>query len=684
MSENYSLYNLLRYIDTLGRKGLKISKDEFMEQYKGTAKETSMESLFTVFDKCDGKNDGTIDLTSIGMSKWLIVMGDCFFNYDNKTKEIIFSEKKFKKRFGEQISIANFQEALEELKNLFSEKEEMRAKSNLEKEIKDKQTECPDIPEEILAKILLYTHRNSTIKAVNNGYEVVNYDDYDKTTTTMFFNSDGNRVKCVTIYSREYDGDYGNVVSDIAMFDDTGDFKTCIEKYEGGYTWTYDKNYNGFLQYGKNQFAYLPNLEQITVNKGLPNETSFSVTKDDEGNITDILHNNQVLKISDRTKNLLIKLLNNNAVLGLNFDLNVNCNEVLLEIIKDENIPAEAASAIDKLGYEGLLKDKDYKTEFLENGDYVIEYLSNKSRDFLCDKKKTIYSADGSEKAFEIKGNKVFVTENDNIKEYSIEEFLKIIPDESEFVKEEGIVTEEALNYELFKIEDSELAEKLYKVGDRKYISDTEYTQTIGKNTYNIAIIEDKISVKRDGKEFFIDVSGMTQGAKNFIAESNPAALYRLAEKGIKLILEKPPTGGDGEYLPEENIIYIDPEASDIPTLQRRIAHEVGHSYYTHVNPVNQTLEDKFKEESDRYDSEIAAIEASVTPAESAYDALRQFDKWVPENSDARYCATNVYEFVAEAYCLLVTGDAKSEFTIAKVYPEAFELAKKMIEAENN
>ena len=61
-------------------------------------------------------------------------------------------------------------------------------------------------------------------------------------------------------------------------------------------------------------------------------------------------------------------------------------------------------------------------------------------------------------------------------------------------------------------------------------------------------------------------------------------------------------------------------------------------------------------------------------------EALRKFDKYAPRNSDFRYCAENVYEFVAEAYCLLVTGNAKSEFTIAKVYPKTFELTKKMIE----
>ena len=264
------------------------------------------------------------------------------------------------------------------------------------------------------------------------------------------------------------------------------------------------------------------------------------------------------------------------------------------------------------------------------------------------------------------------------------------MPDEQNFVQEPNVSNEPLENYQLFKIEESEFADKLYKVGERKYISDTEYSQNIEKNTYSVKIQEDKIFVNKNGKEFFIDVSGMTDGEQKFIAESNPEALFRIAEKGIKLILQNPPSGGDGEYLAEENVIYIAPEASEVSILQRRIAHETGHSYYTHLNEVNKELEESFKKESEQYDREIEAIKASVTPEASSLDtivkqgeALRKFDKYAPEGYDERYCAENVYEFVAEAYCLLVTGDAKSEFTIAKVYPETFELVKKMIEEEN-
>ena len=53
-----------------------------------------MEKIFTIFDKFDTKNDGTIDLVTVSMSKWSGAMQDIFFNYENKTKEFTFSEKK--------------------------------------------------------------------------------------------------------------------------------------------------------------------------------------------------------------------------------------------------------------------------------------------------------------------------------------------------------------------------------------------------------------------------------------------------------------------------------------------------------------------------------------------------------------------------------------------------------------
>ena len=690
MSNNYSLDSLIRSISTESRSKQNqiqgISKDEFMKQYKGTAKEALMEKIFSVFDFYDAKKDGTANVAS---ATWDMNMEDHFFSYDPKTKEFFLNEKQFKKILGENITVDNFKEALETLKKLADEKLNALIKIKQENKLQELEANNENIPKSILEKIAKLGD-NISIKAVNHGYEAVEQN--DDVETIYKFAPEGNLVKRIDNYTDTLQGEFGDYITSINIFDKNGNSKEWIEKYKEGYTYTHipaeDK---GILKYGKTQVAYMGEFAkiptQITINTGLPNETAFVVSTDDKGNITDIsdADNNQILKMSDKTKKLLITLLNKEAVLGRDFDLNVNCNEVSIEIIKDENIPDKAKSEIDKLGYAGMLEEEDYKTEQLENGDFAIEYLTNASKDFASDKKKAVFGADGSETIYEIKGDKVYITENGNVQEYSKEEFSAIKPEYNEWVN--GYDLESQENYARFKIEDSDFADKLYKVGEKEYLSDSEYTQQIGNSTYNVVIQDNKISVKKDKKEYFIDTSDMTKGEAKFIAESNPEALFRIAEKGIKLILQNPPSGGDGEYLAEENVIYIAPEASEVSILQRRIAHETGHSYYTHLNEVNKELEESFKKESEQYDREIEAIKASVTPEASSLDtvvkqgeALRKFDKYAPEGYDERYCAENVYEFVAEAYCLLVTGDAKSEFTIAKVYPKTFELVKKMIE----
>ena len=686
MSNNYSLDSLIRSIYTESHTKQNqiqgISKDEFMKQYKGTAKEALMEKIYSVFDFYDAKKDGTANVAS---KTWGNNMEDHFFNYDPKTKEFFLNEKQFKKILGENITVDNFKEALETLKKLADEKLNALIKTEQENKIQELEANNENIPKHILEKIVNFG--NISIKAVNDGYEAVSQDGGEE--TIYQFDFEGNLVKRIDNYTNTLQGEFGDYATVVNIFDKNGDSKEWTEKYKEGYTYTHiPADDKGVLIYGKTQVSYLHmDPRKITINTGLPNETTFAVSTDDQGNITDISNadNNQILKMSDKTKKLLITLLNKEAVLGRDFDLNVNCNEVSVEIIKDENIPDKAKSEIDKLGYAGMLEEEDYKTEQLENGDFAIEYLTNASKDFASDKKKAVFGADGSETIYEIKGDKVYITGNGNVQEYSKEEFSAIKPEYNEWVN--GYDSESQENYARFKIEDSDFADKLYKTGEKEYLSDSAYTQQIGESAYKVTIQDNKISVTKDGKEFFIYTSGITKGEAKFIAESNPEALFRIAEKDIKLILQNPPTGGDGEYLPEENVIYIAPEASSVSILQRRIAHETGHSYYTHLNDVNKELEESFKKESEQYEREIEAIKASVTPEVSSLDtdakqieALRKFDKYAPEDSDARYCAENVYEFVAEAYCLLVTGDAKSEFTIAKVYPETFELVKKMIE----
>ena len=693
-SKDY-LYRLLSDIANVGGyPGNNISKEEFLEKYKGTAQKENMEKIFSVFEKLDTSNDGIIDFSAVrhdGLMKWKTYMSDMFFKLDPSSSvydpDFIFNMPDNIE--GMKISKDNFKEALETLYKLVQKKNNELREAQEKESLEELKSNNSNIPENVLDNIRPYiVDTNIPIKIIDAGYEIVSQEE------SLKFNSEGKLTTLITNYNEGTPGEFGIINSLTSLYDEEGNCIENTEKYKGGYTCTCNRtNKFRFLKYGKNQLSYMPHLTKITVNTGLPNETTFAVSMDNEGHITDIsdAESNQILKMSDKTKSQLITLLNNSAILGLTFDLNVSCNEVFVEIIKDENLPEKAKSEIDRLIYAGMREGDDYKTELLENGDCSIEYLKNKSRDFRSDKKKTIYHSDGTEVTFEKKGEQIYIRQNGETQEYSVEEFKKIMPEEQSFVQEKEFLDEPLQRFQLFKIEDSKLANKLYKLSERKYISDTEYSQDVGKNTYNVKIEDDKISVKRNGEEVFVDVSGMTAGEQKLIAECNPEVLFRIASKGIKLILSDPPSGTDGEYLPEQNVIYIAPEASEISILQRRIAHETGHSYYTHLNEVNEELEESFKKESEQYLREAETIIASIPPEGNELDImikrnevlLKKFDKYVPESYDERYCAENVYEFVAEAYCLLVTGNTKSEFTIANVYPKTFAIVKKMIEKSN-
>ena len=338
----------------------------------------------------------------------------------------------------------------------------------------------------------------------------------------------------------------------------------------------------------------------------------------------------------------------------------------ILSVFTDENaknsdslntdlLPDEIKAEIEYLNNNGMKAGIDYSVTLQDNGDYVLEYLTNYARGFGSIAKR-IYHKDGTQSVI----TKALYKENSQE------------------------------NWDKFNIEDTDFADKLYKQEGKIFITDSEYSQKINNVNFEVKLDTDKIFIKKNGEQFSIDTSNIPEAMKKVLFGANPAALFRIAKQGIRIKFETPPDGGDAQWLPFEKTIYIEPDNSEVRILQRRIAHEAGHSYYTDDMPVNEELEEIFAEETDIYNAEIFEIESSFdagnndlkTMAE-IHEALKKFDKYAPEMDNTRYCAKNVYEFVAEAYCLLVTGHAKSEFTIAKVYPKTFELVKKLIEEED-
>lgn len=695
MSDKYYLHNLVKNISFSGMThDINISKEEFLQKCKDPQKKAAMEKVFLIFDKCDMTGDGNIDCAvtyNNGYPKWQLNMQDVFFKTveDEKGKIDGYMLNMPDVILGEHISEDNFKEALEILNQIVEEKKKVKDEIEDKKTIDTLRTNNKEIPENVLLNIKEHISGDTSdlqIKIIDNGYEIAEC--VDGIDTVQKFNSAGEHIATTEIFPHGNDGgNFGVLESTTVLFDGKNNRVGCIEKYKGGYTHTQDNDGNDFLTYGKNEFVYTSKLEKITVNKGLPNETTFLVSMNDNREITDISNadNNQVLKMSDKTKELLTKLLNNGAVLGQGFDLKVNCNEVFVEAVKEEDMPDDIKKELDKCVNNALAAEDDYRVVKLEDGKYALDLLTHAATDYSCDKKRIIYSPDGTTETIEVKNNKLLITKNGETQVYELYDpaARKITYECFNFViskpEEKNLA-----NYERFKVQESDFSKNLNEVGKPEYVSDTEYSQKIGNDEYRVSILPGQISVQKNGKEFFINTQGMSDGVVKFISQSNPDALYTIAKKGVTIKLQAPPGGGDGEYVPEENVIYIAPDVSNIAILHRRIAHEAGHIYYTHENTVNKELEEMFNQESEAYEEELAAVIAQVPKGNDMLEtkvnetqAKAKFSKW--SDGDARYCATNVYEFVAEVYCLLVTGNAKSEFTIANVYPKTFELVKKMI-----
>ena len=96
-------------------------------------------------------------------------------------------------------------------------------------------------------------------------------------------------------------------------------------------------------------------------------------------------------------------------------------------------------------------------------------------------------------------------------------------------------------------------------------------------------------------------------------------------------------------------------------TLNKTLAHEVGHRYYTEPGS-NPELENCFTEELEAWQNSEEAI----------------------KTGNATYCTNDILEFVAEAYALLEEGNTMSAYTICKYFPKTLALVKELIDKIDN
>lgn len=672
MSENYSLYNTIRKIvQNVGHAddNFSITKKEYMKNYRGTKNEALMEKLFSIFDNADYKTDNEINFSILdsGSNRVKSYLLTRFFDKPEDIyngEEWTFNIDKLREKLGINIEESDFKQALDDIAKMA---EEYRKNTDLKKQemtinsVKNDNS-VKDISEDILKKISKYADKNAKVEAIKNNkdetyYQItINSCEYNLVRVYQF-DEHGN-LDNETVYTKESDELYGEKEYSKAYYNEHEPVE-LIEKFKNGFSIIQYKNGSEERLYGKTALEYLEDgSTKLKVNKGLPNETKFNITLN-MGKFADISPTNSgIIKMSEETKQELLYLSQKELIFGADYTLKVECNEVKIEFIKDEKLPNSLNTEIEGLNKKGMSRTYDFTVTKNDEDNYSIKYNTLASRNYASDFKEVIYDKNGN--------------------------IIKTI-EEMKNIKSKG---ESA--FENFDVQTTPFASKLYKQGVVKNISDLKYEQKIGKDKYTVAIENNKIFVKCNEQKFSIDTSNLDSDAIKFVSKSNPKALFDIAKNGVKIILKVPETGGDGEYIPEENTIYIAPEASGIETLHRRISHETGHIIYNHTKAKNEAFENTFKQELEAYYKKLKEIDDNVPQSAKYFENLEnkaiareKYENYVDPESNQFYCARNVYEFMAEAYCLLTTGHAKSEVTIAKLFPKTFEIAKEIIENQD-
>ena len=673
MSENYSLYNTIRKIvQNVGHAddNFSITKKEYMKNYRGTKNEALMEKLFSIFDNADYKTDNEINFSILdsGSNRVKSYLLTRFFDKPEDIyngEEWTFNIDKLREKLGINIEESDFKQALDDIAKMSEEYKKNTDKKKQETAINSLKSNNSDIDlsEDILKKISKYADKNAKVEAIKNNkgetyYQITNNKSEDNSVQVCQFDKNGN-LEVETSYTEEIDDELYGKSEYSKIYYNEKETTESITKFKNGISKIRYKNGSEECLYGKTALEYLEDgSTKLKVNKGLPNETKFNITLN-MGKFADISPTNSgIIKMSEETKQELLYLSQKELIFGADYTLKVECNEVKIEFIKDEKLPNSLNTEIEGLNKKGMSRTYDFTVTKNDDDNYSIKYNTLASRNYASDFKEVIYDKNG---------NIIKTTE-----------------------EMKNIKSKEESAFENFDVQTTPFASKLYKQGVVKNISDLKYEQKIGKNKYTVAIENNKIFVKCNEQKFSIDTSNLDSDAIKFLSKSYPKALFDIAKNGIKIILKAPETGGDGEYIAEENAIYIDPDVSDIETLHRRISHETGHIIYNHTKAKNEAFENTFKQELEAYYKKLKEIDDNVPQSAKYFENLEnkaiareKYENYVDPESNQFYCARNVYEFMAEAYCLLTTGHAKSEVTIAKLFPKTFEIAKEIIENQD-
>ena len=227
------------------------------------------------------------------------------------------------------------------------------------------------------------------------------------------------------------------------------------------------------------------------------------------------------------------------------------------------------------------------------------------------------------------------------------------------------------------------------------------FIETHNGKTYNVSIGDKKITVSLNGQSYNIDTSRLSKEfTQRVLSKLNAQVLYDMAINKINLKFDEKLEGAHGEYISQENTIVIDPNSTVSSRMIQMISHEAGHMMdYIHdkdaaVNAAKELLKDASVnwgrnkpitvEEILESNGDLASVSRGDTTLKQLYyEELAVYEKAdVKIDSEAEYAANGrVSEFLAEAYALLISGTAQSEYVLCNYFPKSLARVKEIIES---
>ena len=231
--------------------------------------------------------------------------------------------------------------------------------------------------------------------------------------------------------------------------------------------------------------------------------------------------------------------------------------------------------------------------------------------------------------------------------------------------------TEQEFGRYNFDIKKSKIADLAYK---------SEKMRNKSQKELKVTRTDDKISIynKATKEKRTIDLNQLTskldeenkQIILNALSGFNNISLWEFAIEITKSVGTDVTEGFNSiaEYKPENDSININLKSKEKVNAER-LLHEMIHAMMsTIIDGKNTEREPLFKEFVDTYNEEQKAHRE------------KRLRNGIADGSNYTYCAQNIHEFAAEAGCLWLSGESRSEYTIATHFPKSYRLFVQLIE----